>query len=151
MGIKEHIKQTKPFKSEYQKAHINVLYTASRFGQLAAQALKPLNISWQQFNIMRILKGTHPEPATISVLADRMIDKASNASRLVDKLKSKGLVNREYCPQDRRRVHITLTEEGMSLLAEASKRMGDQLSDGMQHISEAEALELNRILDKIND
>jgi DNA-binding MarR family transcriptional regulator len=151
MGIKEQIQQQKPFKSEYHKAHINVLYTASWIGQYAAQTLKPFKISWQQFNILRILKGKHPEPATIKELSERMIDKASNASRLVDKLRLKGLVDRTYCAEDRRRVHITLTNAGMTLLIEASKQMEHKLQNMMEEISEEEAFELNRILDKMRD
>jgi DNA-binding MarR family transcriptional regulator len=149
MGIKEHIRQGKPFRSEFHKAHINVLFTASWFGQQSAQVLKPLNISWQQFNILRILRGLHPEPATISTLKERMIDKASNASRLVDKLKRKGMVSREYCEQDRRRVHIRLTPQGEELLQKASYKMEEELTGCMEHISLEEAAELNRILDKI--
>lgn len=151
MGIKEQIKQRKPFKSEYHKAHINVLYTASWIGQYSAQALKPFKISWQQFNILRILKGRHPEPATIKELSERMIDKSSNASRLVDKLRIKGLVDRVYCSEDRRRVHITLTEAGQDILLQASEQMENKLQHLMEGLSIKEAAQLNNLLDKIRE
>lgn len=151
MGIKEDISQNKPFVSEYHKAQINVLYTASWIGQVSASVLKPFRISWQQFNILRILNGMAPEPASIKILTARMIDKSSNASRLVDKLRVKGLVDREYCPADRRKVNITLTESGSKLLEEASVKMEGYMSLYREKITVAEAVELNRILDKMRD
>ena len=94
MKIEEAIQQ-KSFSNEYQKVHINVLYTAAYLSQIASSALKPYKISWQQFNILRILRGLQPEPATVKLLTERMIDKMSNASRLVEKLKQKGYVEKE--------------------------------------------------------
>ena len=151
MGIKEHIQQNKPFVNEYHKAQINVLYTASWIGQVSAAVLKPFKISWQQFNILRILNGMAPEPASIKILTERMIDKSSNASRLVDKLRVKGLVDRQYCPTDRRKVNITLTQGGVELLKEASIRMEGYMTTYRERLTEAEAVELNRILDKMRD
>ena len=148
MKIEEEIKQ-KLFKNEYHKAHINVLYTASWFSQQSAGILKPFNISWQQFNILRILRGMHPEPASIKLLADRMIDKMSNASRLVEKLKQKGLVERHSCDQDRRRVDVIITTKGLDLLEEVSRLMDQGLELNMAGITQEEAQELNRILDKL--
>jgi DNA-binding MarR family transcriptional regulator len=151
MGIKENIQQRKPFVSEYHKAQINVLYTASWMGQASAAVLKPFEISWQQFNVLRILNGMAPEPASIKILTERMIDKSSNASRLVDKLRVKGLVDRQYCPADRRKVNITLTERGKHLLKKASAKMEGYMSHYSEKITEAEAAELNRILDKMRE
>jgi DNA-binding MarR family transcriptional regulator len=88
MKIEKAINQ-KAFKNPHQKAHINVLYTASWLSQQNAKVLKPFQISWQQFNILRILRGMAPQPATVKLLTERMIDKTSNASRLVEKLKRK--------------------------------------------------------------
>lgn len=141
--------QQKKFKSEYQKAHINVLYTAAWFSQRSANTLKPFNISWQQFNILRILRGLNPEPATVKLLTERMIDKMSNASRLVEKLKKKGLVERTACPKDRRRVNVCITNLGLRVLDEASALMEKNLEKRMSEISIDEAKTLNRILDKL--
>ncbi len=113
MKIEEAIQQS-TFKSEFQKAQINLLFTASWMQQLSSHVLKPQDISWQQFNILRILKGQHPEPATITLLRDRMIDKMSNASRLVEKLKQKGLVDRQICENDPRRANVVLTQKVLS-------------------------------------
>ena len=115
--------QQKQFKSEFQKAQINVLYTAAWLNQQATQSLKPYKISVQQFNILRILRGMHPEPATVKLLTERMIDKMSNASRLVEKLYQKGLVERKSCASDRRRVDIVITKKGLDLVAKASETL----------------------------
>lgn len=148
MRIEQEINQKK-FKDVYQKAHINILFTSSWLSQQSIQLLRPLNISWQQFNILRILRGMQPEPATVKLLTERMIDKMSNASRLVDKLKNKGLVERIACPEDRRRVNIYITDEGLKLLEKASELMEKDLRQQMGNISEAEAEALNDLLDKL--
>ena len=150
MNIEEEIQQRR-FRNVYQKAHINVLFTASWLSQQSAQVLKPFNISWQQFNILRILRGMHPQPATIKRLTERMIDKMSNASRLVDKLKRKGLVERKTCPNDRRQVEIRITELGLSVLEEASRVLESDLEAKIASISPEEARQLNKILDKMRN
>ena len=148
MKIEEEIKQKK-FRSVYHKAHINVLFTASWLSQNSAQLLKPFKISWQQFNILRILRGMYPEPATVKLLTERMIDKMSNASRLVEKLKQKGLVERRVCPSDRRRVDVEITEKGLSVLEDISFIMEEGLNQKMSNLSSEEANQLNLLLDKL--
>ena len=148
MKIEEEIKQKK-FSSVYHKAHINVLFTASLLSQNSAQLLKPFKISWQQFNILRILRGMYPEPATVKLLTERMIDKMSNASRLVEKLKQKGLVERRVCPSDRRRVDVEITEKGLSVLEDISFIMEQELNQKMGNLSSEEADQLNQLLDKL--
>jgi len=150
MKIEQAIKQ-RTFKSEYQKAEINLLYTASWLSQQTTSALRPYNISVQQFNILRILRGMQPEPATVKLLTERMIDKMSNASRLVEKLKRKGLVERRECQQDRRRVNIIITDEGLELLEAASRAVEQNTTARMGNISEQEAEILNDILDRIKE
>ncbi|MCO6476159.1 MAG: winged helix DNA-binding protein [Phaeodactylibacter sp.] len=148
MKIEEEINQKK-FKSVYHKAHINVLFTASWLSQNSAQLLKPYKISWQQFNILRILRGMYPEPATIKLLTERMIDKMSNASRLVEKLKNKGYVERRVCPSDRRRVDIEITDKGLQALEDISRIMEEGLHRKMSILSQEEAAQLNALLDKL--
>lgn len=149
MKIEEAIQQ-KHFRNEYHKAHINVLFTAAWLNQQSAKILKPFNISWQQFNILRILRGMHPEPATIKLLADRMIDKMSNTSRLVEKLKQKGLVERIACEEDRRRVEVSITERGLALLDNASNLMEENIDANMSRISLQDAQLLNNLLDQVH-
>ena len=148
MKIEKEINQTK-FKNERQKAAINLIFTASWLNQLSAETLKPFNISIQQFNILRILRGMSPEPASVKLLTERMIDKMSNASRLVDKLKSKGLVERNSCPHDRRQVDICITRKGLRLIEKASEALESNHQDKLETITEEDAQLLNELLDRL--
>ncbi len=148
MRIEEAIKQAE-FPSAHHRANINILYTASWLNQQTNRLLKPFDISMQQFNILRILRGLKGKPATIKLLTQRMLDKMSNASRLVDKLDSKGLVQRKTCKEDRRRVDIFITQKGMDLLREASASMEDDLAAVFATLSSAEADQLSNLLDKL--
>lgn len=148
MRIEDEIQQKK-FKSEYQKAHINILFTAAWLNQQNQQILKPLGISSQQFNILRILRGMHPQPASIKLLTERMIDKMSNASRLVDKLLAKDLVQRNESGADRRRVDVVITDKGLQILEKASIAVEDSLHQEMAKLSEEEAARLNELLDQL--
>lgn len=148
MKIEKEIHQ-KRFRSPLQKAMVNALFTAAWINQRNAQALKPMGISIQQFNVLRILRGMHPEPATVKILTERMIDKMSNASRLVEKLKSKGLVERKPCTEDRRQVNVHITRAGLELLQEASTAIETGEQEMAQRLSEEEALLLSDLMDKM--
>ena len=101
MAIEQDIRQNR-FKSEYQKATINILYTASCIRHGAQKVLADYGLTLPQFNILRILRGQYPRAIMVNQLIERMIDRSSNASRIVDKLVAKKLVNRTVCPADRR-------------------------------------------------
>lgn len=150
MRLEEEIKQRK-FKDEYHKLGVNIIYSASWMSSFHLQVLKKFNLSIQQFNILRILKGRHPEPATVKLLTERMIDKMSNASRLVEKLKQKGLVERSSCPEDRRRVDIAITEKGEKIVAQASKVLESELGNVFSVLTKKEVKQLNDLLDKMRD
>lgn len=147
MRIEEAINQKK-FVSEMIKLDVNISYTASWSNARKNKVLKQLDISWQQFNILRILRGMKPQAASVRLLTDRMIDKMSNTSRLVDKLEAKGLVERKACPTDRRRVDISITAAGLDLVNEASERI-ENLIDANMNLTEKEARQLNELLDKL--
>ena len=147
MEIGKEIKQAK-FKNEHQKMLINILFTSSWLNALHANNLKPYGISTQQYNILRILRGQHPQPATVNLLIDRMLDKNSNASRLVEKLRLKKLIERAICPEDRRAVNVVITKKGMDLLAELDKQEV-LLLKALNNISKEEALQINDLLDKL--
>lgn len=149
MKIEDEIKQS-AFKSEYQKAYINLIYTSNFLQQAQAALFKPFGVTLPQYNILRILRGQHPKPATVNLLIDRMLDKTSNASRIVDKLEAKDLVTRKQCPDDRRTVDVLITQKGLDLLDEMDKVEGGHFT-GIVNLSEADAKELNRILDQIRD
>lgn len=150
MRLEDEIKQTK-FKNEYQKASINLIFTASWLNKLNAESLKPYNISIQQFNILRILRGMNGKPASVKLLTERMIDKMSNASRLVEKLKTKGLVQRVECSQDRRQVDVLITKKGLSLLEDASEVLEANVLKKFNNITKEEASAINSLLDKLRD
>ena len=116
MDIGTEIKQSK-FKTEYQKLGINLAFTASWLETFVARNLKAHKLTGPQYNVLRILRGQGKNPASINLLTERMIDKSSNASRLVDKLVAKDLVNRRECPTDRRQVDVVITKKGLDLLA----------------------------------
>ena len=146
MRIEDEIKQP-IFKSEHQKAYINLMYTAGWLELRQAAAFKPYGLTLPQFNILRILRGQHPLPATVALLIERMLDKTSNASRIVDKLEEKQLVTRKVCPANRRAVDIRITDAGLELLQRidqcqtTARPLGDLTEDELQ--------QLNTILDKI--
>ncbi|MDX1939450.1 MAG: MarR family transcriptional regulator [Saprospiraceae bacterium] len=141
--------QQKQFKSDYQQTHINILFTASWLNLLSTKLLKKHNISPQQFNILRILQGAHPKPISVKLLTERMIDKMSNASRLVEKLKQKGLIERNANESDRRRVDVYITEKGINLLEQASKEIETSIEKTFSRLQPSEALLLNQLLDKL--
>jgi DNA-binding MarR family transcriptional regulator len=147
MEISKEIKQTK-FKNEYQKMLINILFTSGWLSSKHTCNLKPYGISTQQFNILRILRGQHPKPATVNLLIDRMLDKNSNASRLVEKLRIKKLVERAVCPEDRRAVNVIITQKGLDLLEELDKKDGSIFKE-LKNVSEKEAATINALLDKL--
>jgi DNA-binding MarR family transcriptional regulator len=147
MKIEEEIRQTKPFPNPQTKALVNLAFTASWIDGEQAKFLKPFGISIQQYNILRILKGMRPKPATVKILIERMIDKNSNASRLVDKLLKKGLVERNACLQDRRRVDVLITEAGLQMIEEVAAAMEN--SPMLLHLSNEEANQLSDLLDKM--
>lgn len=147
MKLEEEIKQ-KEFKSEYQKAILNVLVTANWLESCSNKTLKPFGISSQQYNVLRILKGQGSNAISVNDIMSRMIDKMSNASRLVEKLRQKGLIERVQCSADRRQVDVKITKKGLELLEKATNQMNtlDQLKS---KITEKEAQALNDILEKM--
>lgn len=147
MGIAEEIKQ-EVFKSEYNKAVVNIIYTNSWLQQKHLSVFKSFGLTTPQFNILRILRGQHPKPATVNLLIDRMLDKSSNASRIVDKLEEKELVKRVQCKDDRRAVDVYITKSGLNLLSRLDVVL-DELQSSSKSLSEEESKTLNSLLDKI--
>lgn len=147
MKLEDEIKQVK-FKSHYHKLAVNIIYTHGWLDNLMSPVFKELDITPQQFNILRILKGQHPNPATINLLKERMLDKMSDASRLVERLRCKELVERETCDDDRRRVDVKITQKGLDLLEKYDAREND-FSDLFKNLTEEEIETLNNYLDKL--
>lgn len=147
MKIGEAIQQTS-FETESEKMVVNIIYTSNWITYQHSTIFKSMDLSMQQYNVLRILKGQLPNAATVNLLIERMLDKSSNASRIVEKLRSKGLVDRKACPNDRRRVDVKITEKGLTLLAEATEEMQKNNWD-KDNLTKEEAQELNRLLDKL--
>jgi DNA-binding MarR family transcriptional regulator len=134
--------------SEHHKVAINVLVTASWIYNNDAARLKKHSITPEQYNVLRILRGSHPNKLMLAEITNRMIDKNSNATRLVEKLRQKGFVKREVCEANRRQVDISITEKGLTVLKAIDVEEPEWI-DTLKSISKGEAVELNRILDKL--
>ncbi|MFC3879280.1 MarR family winged helix-turn-helix transcriptional regulator [Algoriphagus namhaensis] len=145
--IEEAIQQ-RQFKDPYNKLMVNLLYTHSHLVSAQSQLFKPYGISPEQYNVLRILKGQNGQPTTVSSIQDRMLNRMSNASRLVEKLKLKGFLKREECPTDRRQVDIVITEEGLNLLAELQIKV-DGFNKESIHLDLEEVHQLSELLDKL--
>ncbi|MEJ0029855.1 MAG: MarR family transcriptional regulator [Bacteroidota bacterium] len=135
-------------KSEHHKVAINVLVTASWIHNSDSSRLKKHSITPEQYNVLRILRGSHPNKLMLAEITNRMIDKNSNATRLVEKLRQKDLVKREVCEANRRQVDISITDKGLVLL-KAVDSEEQKWIETLKNISKAEASELNRLLDKL--
>ncbi|NJM25252.1 MAG: winged helix DNA-binding protein [Bacteroidia bacterium] len=127
---------------------VNILFTGGWLYNLNAARFKKHGVTSEQYNVLRILRGSHPNKMMLSEITGRMIDRNSNCTRLVEKLRQKGLVNRELCENNRRQVDVSITEKGLNLLATIDKESAEWLGQ-LKAITKAEALELNRMLDKL--
>lgn len=147
MSLETDIWQEK-FEGDHHKAAVNLLYTSSWLYHLNALLLKPFDLTPEQFNVLRILRGSHPKVIRLADITARMLDKSSNATRLVEKLRQKGMLSRTPCENNRRQVDILITTKGLRMLEQIdakAKPWGEILGS----ITTTEAQQLNRILDKL--
>lgn len=147
MSIEQDIQQP-TFDSDHEKAAVNILYTGSWLYQINFRRLKKHGITPEQFNVLRILRGAHPRAIRLADISSRMIDKSSNCTRLVEKLRQKGLVNRELCEDNRRQVDIRILPAGLTLLKKIDAE-SDQWLKALKNISKADARQLSQLLDKL--
>ncbi|MGB3468319.1 MAG: MarR family transcriptional regulator [Cyclobacteriaceae bacterium] len=146
MGLEEDIQQKK-FRDEFSKAVVNLIFTNNWLNERQNKVFKPFGLTVAQYNVLRILRGQHPKPVTVNLIIERMLDRMSNASRIVDKLEKKGMVIRRQCRTDRRAVDVLISEEGLKLL----ESMDDQLhtwQSSLKNLTDAECRQLNQLLDK---
>ena len=146
MGIDQDILQSK-FRNEYQKAGVNLLYTYGWLMERTKELFASEDITPQQFNILRILRGSFPQPLSTLQIRERMIDKMSDTSRIVDRLITKGLVKKGTCKTDRRLVDVMITDKGKKMLERLDKRQ-DELDNIIGNLSEKEAANLSELLNK---
>ena len=148
MGIEKDIQQTN-FRNEFQKMSINIIYTANWLNEKMGRILATEDITQQQYNILRILRGSECPLSTLKI-RERMLDKMSDTSRIVDRLIVKGLVEKTACIKDKRLVDITISKKGLQLL-EKLDSLNEHIDSILKGVSEKEAQAMNQILDKLRE
>ncbi|MBN8673821.1 MAG: MarR family transcriptional regulator [Chitinophagales bacterium] len=149
MGIDKDIQQAK-FRNVYQKAGINLIYTLGWMKDKTKYIFDEEDITSQQFNILRILRGSFPQPLSTLQIRERMLEKMSDTSRIVDRLITKGLVKKITCKADRRLVDIIITDKGKKLLERLDAKQ-DEIDGVLRNLTEKEATILSDLLDKIRN
>ena len=146
MGIEKDIQQTN-FRNEFQKMSINIIYTANWLNEKMGQILSTEDITQQQYNILRILRGSECPLSTLKI-RERMLDKMSDTSRIVDRLLLKGLADKKTCPSDKRLVDISITEEGKKVLTTIDQKEKEMMAV-ITNLNQKEMRILNGLLDKM--
>lgn len=149
MGIDKDIQQAK-FRNVHQKAAINLIYTVGWMREKTRQFFEAEDITPQQFNILRILRGSFPQPLSTLQIRERMLEKMSDTSRIVDRLIAKGLVKKIVCKKDRRLVDVIISDKGKKLLEKLDQHQ-DEIDGVLGNLSEEDANILSDLLDRIRD
>ncbi len=147
MNVEQVIKTDKKIPLE-SRTIIHFFLVDNKINETISTALKDFDISMQQFNVLRILRGQKGKPANLSTLNERMITKMSNTTRLVDKLMLKGYVDRMVCPSNRRKVEIRITEEGRTALEKMDVSMKVAETEILKNLSTKELEQLNELFNK---
>jgi DNA-binding MarR family transcriptional regulator len=132
-----------------QKAVLNIIYTQNNINERLIEILKPYDLSNEQFNVLRILRGQKGNPANMCVIQERMLAKTSNTTRLVDKLLLKEFVTRKVCKENRRKIEVLITEKGLSVLKELDPKVVDYEKNIVANLTTNELEQLNNLLEKI--
>jgi DNA-binding MarR family transcriptional regulator len=148
-AIQREIKQEKAFAAADEEATVALLRTADVLRWDAERALAASGITGQQYNVLRILRGKHPEPMATLEIAERMIERAPGITRLIDRLEKAGLVNRARCQGDRRIVHCSITRAGLATLAAADGPVLKVARERVGRLSKSELAKLLRLLDRV--
>ncbi|MBC7693948.1 MAG: MarR family transcriptional regulator [Burkholderiales bacterium] len=149
MKLEDEIHQKK-FKSIQQKLMLNLVYTTNWITSKQGAFFKDSDITIQQYNVLRILRGQYPNTCNLKVIKERMLDRMSDASRIVDKLNTKKLLLRRECPNDRRSVDVIITDKGLELL-QSLDHVDDLAKQTLKSLSTEEINTLNDLLDKLRD
>jgi len=148
MILEKEIQQVKPFRNNYHKAAVNLVFTGKWMIQFHSDVFKQYNLTIQQYNILRILRGRNPSAATVKLIRERMLDRMSDASRIVEVLRKKKLVERNICGEDRRKMDVVITQKGLELLEEIEKE-NERMDKYLSALNEEEIVQLNDLLDKV--
>ena len=147
MSLEQEIKQSK-FRNEKHKSIVNIVYTYNWIMDHTKSFLDSEDITPQQFNILRILRGSYPQPLSTLQIRERMLDKMSDTSRIVDRLILKGYATKKICSKDKRLVDVAITDKGKKILEKLDER-SDEMEAVMAELSDADLKQLNKLLDKV--
>jgi len=149
-NLQRLIKQNVPFKSEVVKAEIGLIYVSYMLSHSMDSLFKNYSITSQQYNVLRILRGQYPNPSNINLIKDRMLDRMSDASRIVDRLVKQTLVTKQPNPIDKRNADVMITDAGLGLLRQIDEQM-QHTESLLQELSVKEVDTLNVLIDRILD
>jgi len=149
MNFEDQIRQTK-FRNNFLKAILNLKYTSSLYNSKEVEVFKKYGILAQHFNVLRIVRGVHPDSVSPGKILEVMLDSGRDLTRLVDKLVKLGLLIRSTCPYNRRRVDINITEEGLALTDKIGKDV-DVFLDSIETLTDKESEQLSNLLDKLRN
>ena len=147
MNVERIIKTEKEIPLK-QRTIIHLSLVTNKISEITSVELKPFDVSLQQFNVLRILRGQKGKPANLSTLNERMVTKMSNTTRLVDKLITKGFVDRITCESNRRKVEINITDKGLKVLLEMDIAMKKAEEEILKKLTDQDLIQLNILLDK---
>jgi DNA-binding MarR family transcriptional regulator len=148
-SVREEIQQKRPFRSPAQEAGVGLLRTADLVRRAVAGAVETEGITHQQYNVLRILRGSAPDPMPVLEIAARMIEQTPGITRLLDRLEHKGLVRRERCKQDRRQVLCSITASGLAAVGALDAPVERTLAGGFRALGRADAKRLAELLDRV--
>ncbi|NNT72303.1 MarR family transcriptional regulator [Flavobacterium sp. IMCC34852] len=147
MKIEEIIKSTVAM-DDAKKVILNIMYTQNVISEKFNEILKPYDLSGEQYNVLRILRGQKGNPANMCVIQERMIAKNSNTTRLIDKLLLKDFVTREVCPDNRRKIEVSITQKGLAVLTELDPKVNEHEQIFAANLNQTELEQLNTLLEK---
>jgi len=148
MKLENEIQQVKPFRNNYHKAAVNLIFTGKWMIQFHSDVFKKYDLTFQQYNILRILRGRNLKASTIKLIRERMLDRMSDASRIVELMRKKKLVERNICGEDRRKMDVIIMQKGLELLEEIEKE-NERMDKHLSALNEEEIVLLNDLLDKV--
>jgi DNA-binding MarR family transcriptional regulator len=145
------LKQRRPFPTPAEEAAVALMRTTDLLQRRISLAIEPAGITPQQYNVLRILRGSHPEPLPTLEIALRMIEQAPGITRLLDRLESKQLVRRERCREDRRQVLCRISDRGLAVLAELDRPVSSAIRGAFRKLGRVGALQLIELLDGLRE
>jgi MarR family transcriptional regulator, multiple gene regulator MgrA len=148
MILEKEINQVKPFRNNYHRAAVNLIFTGKWTTQFHSDIFKKYNLTFQQYNILRILRGGIPGALTVKLIRERMLDRMSDASRIVELLRQKKLVERNISTEDRRKMDVVISQSGLGLLKEIENE-SEYMDNRLKALNEEEIIQLNYLLDKV--